>query len=69
MNLPNILTVARIFLTLFFIFFLYQDGLASKVCALVVFTLASLTDFFDGYYARKHNLTSRVISVSLSVSI
>lgn len=59
MNLPNILTVFRIFLTFIFIFFLYQAGLQAKVLALVVFTLASLTDFFDGYFARKYNLISR----------
>ncbi len=56
MNLPNILTVFRIILTFIFIFFLYQDGLGAKISALVIFTLASLTDYFDGYYARKHNL-------------
>lgn len=59
MNLPNLLTVFRIFLTFIFIFFLYQDSLLSTILALLVFTLASLTDFYDGYYARKHNLITR----------
>lgn len=58
MNLPNILTVVRIFLTFIFVFFLYQDGLASKILALAVFMLASGTDFLDGYMARKHHLIS-----------
>lgn len=57
--MPNLLTIFRVVLTLVFIFFLSQDGLVAKVLALVVLTLASLTDFFDGYYARKHHLVSR----------
>jgi len=57
-NLPNILTVTRILLTFIFIFFLYQDGLTPKILALVVFILASFTDFLDGYFARKHDLIS-----------
>lgn len=59
MNLPNILTVLRIALTFVFIFLLYQHGLQSRVLALIVFTLASLTDYFDGYLARKYNLISQ----------
>ncbi len=58
MNLPNMLTIFRIFLTFGFIFFLYQPGLMSKILALGVFTLAAITDFFDGYFARKYNLIS-----------
>ncbi|HQP09873.1 MAG TPA: CDP-diacylglycerol--glycerol-3-phosphate 3-phosphatidyltransferase [Candidatus Omnitrophota bacterium] len=52
MNLPNILTMCRVLLTLFFIFFLGQPGTMPKILALMVFTLASVTDFLDGYYAR-----------------
>ena len=59
MNLPNILTIFRIFLTFIFIFFLCQGGLISKISALVIFALASLTDFLDGYYARKYDLISK----------
>jgi CDP-diacylglycerol--glycerol-3-phosphate 3-phosphatidyltransferase len=58
MNLPNLLTVCRILLTFGFIFLLEQRGLTPKVLALVIFTLASVTDFLDGYYARKHHLIS-----------
>lgn len=58
MNTPNILTISRIILTFVFIFLYKQNTLQSYILALVVFTLASLTDYFDGYLARKHNLIS-----------
>lgn len=56
MNLPNILTVARIFLTFFFAAELLSSGFTSKLTAGFIFLIASLTDWFDGYYARRHNL-------------
>lgn len=59
MNLPNFLTVFRVFLTVIFIFLFYSEGLAAKILALVIFTLASLTDFLDGHLARKRNIITR----------
>lgn len=56
MNLPNVLTIFRIILTVLFIYLFYQDGLGSRLLALIVFAFASLTDYFDGYLARKYNL-------------
>lgn len=56
MNLPNVLTLFRIVLTFVFIFLFTKNGLEARVLALIVFTLASLTDFLDGYIARKYNL-------------
>ena len=35
---------------------IFCDGIYFKLTAAVVFTVASLTDLYDGYYARKHNL-------------
>ncbi len=60
MNLPNKLTLLRVLLIPFFIFFLTTDyiGAVSKWIALGVFCAASLTDFFDGYIARKYNLVT-----------
>ena len=60
MNLPNKLTVLRVIMIPFFVFFLLTDlvGGASKYIALALFCIASLTDFFDGYLARKHNLVT-----------
>lgn len=58
MNLPNKLTIARIILTFLFIFLISQNNFSCIAMAAVVFTLASLTDYYDGYIARKHNLIS-----------
>lgn len=55
MNLPNRLTLFRVFLVPFFIFFLLQEN---KILSLLIFVIASLTDFFDGYLARKNNLVT-----------
>ena len=59
MNLPNKLTLLRIILVPFFVLFLLVDAIPlSPVFALVVFIAASITDFFDGHYARKHNMVT-----------
>ena len=58
MNLPNQLTLVRIILAFVFAYFISQEGLAYTVIATLLFTLASLTDFADGYIARKYALTS-----------
>ena len=55
MNLPNILTLSRIFLTCLFIIFA-QQGEPGAWGALVFFVLAVATDFADGYIARKYDL-------------
>ena len=58
MNLPNNLTLFRIILIPFFLFFLLTDycGNAGKFIALGIFAVASLTDMLDGKIARKYNL-------------
>lgn len=56
MNLPNFLTILRIFLTFVFIFFLLSPSLLAKVIALLIFILACLTDYYDGKIARERNL-------------
>ena len=59
MNLPNRLTILRVIMIPFFVVFLLLDkGFATEMTALVLFAAASLTDFFDGYIARKHNLVT-----------
>lgn len=56
MNLPNKITLFRVFLIPFFIICLLFNTKESIIAATIIFTLASLTDFLDGYLARKHNL-------------
>ncbi|MEM9016372.1 MAG: CDP-diacylglycerol--glycerol-3-phosphate 3-phosphatidyltransferase [Verrucomicrobiota bacterium] len=57
MNLPNQLTVLRLFLTFVFVALLsIEGGTFLKTAALIVFVVAAATDFLDGYLARKHNL-------------
>ena len=58
MNLPNKLTVLRVIMVPFFVFFMLTDvgGAANKWIALVLFVVASLTDMLDGKIARKYNL-------------
>lgn len=58
MNLPNKLTIFRVMLIPFFVFFILTDyaGAASKWIALGIFVIASLTDMLDGHIARKRNL-------------
>ena len=58
MRLPNALTISRIVLTLVFIFLITRNGFLPKFSAAVIFLIASFTDYYDGYYAKKHNLIS-----------
>jgi CDP-diacylglycerol---glycerol-3-phosphate 3-phosphatidyltransferase len=52
LNLPNVLTVLRIMLVPVLVVALLGNTPAGDVLAAVVFALASLTDFIDGYLAR-----------------
>lgn len=58
LNLPNKLTVARIVATPIFMLLLLLDFKGHYLLALITFIAASLTDMFDGRYARKHNLVT-----------
>ena len=60
MNLPNKLTILRVLMIPFFVLFMLLDiaGAADKWIAVALFVIASLTDFLDGYIARKYNLVS-----------
>jgi CDP-diacylglycerol--glycerol-3-phosphate 3-phosphatidyltransferase len=52
LNLPNLLTVLRIMLVPVLVVALLGNTPAGDVLAAIVFALASLTDFIDGYLAR-----------------
>ena len=54
----NILTLSRIFLAAFiFLLLMSPDG---YLIALILFFLAGITDYFDGYLARKYNAVSQL---------
>ena len=60
MNLPNKLTILRVIMIPFFVFYLlapFFDGYGNYI-ALVIFIIASLTDLADGKIARKYNLVT-----------
>ena len=52
LNLPNVLTVLRIMLVPVLVVALLGNTAGGDVLAAIVFALASLTDFVDGYLAR-----------------
>lgn len=58
MNLPNKLTLMRFLLVPVFMLFMYIDNPYSMLIALIVFAVASFTDFLDGNIARKYNIVT-----------
>lgn len=58
MNLPNKLTLLRVFLIPFFLLFIYLEIQFHYLIALVIFTAASITDALDGKIARARNLVT-----------
>ena len=60
MTVPNMLTVFRILLTPVFVYLLFTNFLFSNFYALLIFVLASVTDAYDGYYARKYDVESEI---------
>jgi CDP-diacylglycerol--glycerol-3-phosphate 3-phosphatidyltransferase len=53
MSLPNQLTILRIVLAPLLVFLLFFENLYCRYLTFIVFFLASLTDWYDGYAARK----------------
>jgi CDP-diacylglycerol--glycerol-3-phosphate 3-phosphatidyltransferase len=56
MNLANKITLSRILLTFVFMFLLFCSGTLAKYLALLTFIIASLTDYLDGWIARKRKI-------------
>ena len=56
MNLPNQLTVLRLILSFVFLGTMSLAFPHSKTVSLLIFAVAAITDFLDGYLARKHHL-------------
>ena len=51
-KIPNILTVGRILIVPFFVLAFYLPGFYGDLTALILFVVASFTDFLDGMLAR-----------------
>ncbi len=58
LNLPNKLTLLRMIATPIFMFCMVFEFPFHYLVALILFIAASLTDMFDGQYARKHNMVT-----------
>ena len=59
-NLPNLLTLARIVLIPALVGAFYLDGNLSNWATLLIFGSASITDYFDGYFARSLGQVSAI---------
>ena len=61
MNLPNKITLFRVVLVPVFVILMLLDGnmIPSRdIIACVIFCVACISDFFDGYFARKMNIVT-----------
>lgn len=57
-SLPNLLTFGRILLIPIFVAVFYLPFKWAKIASAVIFAIASITDWLDGYFARKMDKTS-----------
>lgn len=65
MNLPNKITIFRIILIPFMVLVFYFDNIFkgfvyAGLLAAIIFIIAAVTDFLDGYIARKYNLITTI---------
>lgn len=58
--IPNLLTVTRILVTPLLLLLLTVPSRAGQACAVVLFVLASLSDYYDGVLARRFQVRSRL---------
>src|SRR5436305_92644 len=59
-NLPNSLTLFRIFLVPLLVVVLLTKFYGREYAGLAIFLLAAITDFFDGFFARRYNKITRL---------
>ena len=61
MNLPNKITLTRIFMIPVFVLFFFLDVVPFHYgISAIIFALAACTDFIDGYIARKYKLVTNL---------
>jgi CDP-diacylglycerol--glycerol-3-phosphate 3-phosphatidyltransferase len=59
MNFPNTLSILRILLSPIFVWLFLSGSVTFIQLSLLIFTVASLTDWYDGWYARKYGFNTR----------
>ena len=57
-NLPNVLTISRIVLLAPLLIMIYLPNDQLNLISVILFILIALTDFFDGFFARRQYITS-----------
>ncbi|QLY23842.1 CDP-diacylglycerol--glycerol-3-phosphate 3-phosphatidyltransferase [Bdellovibrio sp. KM01] len=57
-KLPMRITMSRIFMVPLVVGAMYPNKLEWNIVAALIFMLASITDYFDGFYARKYGAVS-----------
>src|SRR5882724_3598705 len=60
LNVPNSLTLLRIFLVPFLVVVLLTKFVGREYVGLTIFLVAAVTDFFDGWIARRSNKITRL---------
>ncbi len=60
MNTANKLTTFRFILAIAFVILFYMDNPIYKTIAFILFIMATITDFLDGYVARKYNQVTKL---------
>jgi len=63
MNVANKLTILRIFLIPIFIYIFFSSLPYSNIAAFILYILAGITDFLDGFIARKYNMKTKAGTV------
>ncbi len=59
LTIPNQLTILRFFLTPVFVFFFMRGTPIDQLVASIIFTMASITDWYDGWFARRFGVITR----------
>ncbi len=59
-SLPNLLTLSRIFAVPLLVAFMWEPGWLGYTLAFILFCIAGITDYFDGYLARSYGTVSKL---------
>lgn len=57
-KLPNILSLSRVIIAPVFLYLFLSEDLALQQFSIVLYILGAITDYYDGYFARRFNQVS-----------